>query len=301
MTTWRGATRAELQRFYQDEFPHYLGLMPDHVIAQGPKEIGMAFNQSYPIKKADAPSRDFIRRNTRDQSNGGREKPVFTGISDGSCPLVDFLQQPAEADPLGDTPYGLADPAVTEQPAPVPAAVYHSLAYWDRSHIVTIDIDAKDLAYDRAIQDLDVEDKERNTILQEAGVIDAPPEGFPYAFGDINQALRDGFAIRDILEDDFAAEETMVVYSGQGCHVYLLDDDRDHRYDTQSRDVLATLLTETYGFTIDRQVTVDSERLIRMPYSLHSEVCRIVQPIQSPEFDYRTTAKPTCLEVHDEA
>jgi len=36
--------------------------------------------------------------------------------------------------------------------------------------------------------------------------------------------------------------------------------------------------------------------LIRIPYSLHSEVCRMVQPIQSPDFEYRTKAKPTFLQ-----
>ena len=294
--TWRQATRDELRTFYQREFPHYLGLLPDHVTAQGPKEIGIAFDQSYPIKKDDAPPRDFIRRDTRLGSDGERVKPAFTGMTEGSRPLVEFIQTPAAADPLGDTSYGLVDPALTDQQAPLPAAVYHSLACWERSHIVAIDIDAKDIAYERVTQNKDPTGTNRQSILQNSGVIDAPPAGFPYAFGDINQALRDGFAIREILEDDFAADETLVVYSGQGCHVYLLDDDSEHRYDTQSRDVLANLLTEQYGFTIDRQVTVDSERLIRLPYSLHSEVCRMVQPIQSPDFEYRTKARPTFLQ-----
>ena len=92
----------------------------------------------------------------------------------------------------------------------------------------------------------------------------------------------------------------LVVYSGQGVHVYLLDDDLDHRYDEKSREVLNDLLLERYEIPIDPVVTADRSRLLRVPYSLHADVCRVVQPIESPAFDPRTEARPQVLETESE-
>jgi len=98
-----------------------------------------------------------------------------------------------------------------------------------------------------------------------------------------------------IFEDDFNAEETMVVYSGQGVHIYLLDTNLAHRYDAKSREVLNDLLQETYEIPIDPVVTADRRRVARLPYSLHADVCSVVQPIESPNFDVRS-ATPEVLQ-----
>jgi len=104
-----------------------------------------------------------------------------------------------------------------------------------------------------------------------------------------------GFEVRDIFEDDFNAQETMVVYSGQGVHVYLLDTDPAHRYDAKSREVLNDLLQDTYEIPIDPVVTADRRRVARLPYSLHADVCSIVLPIESQTFDVQS-ATPEVLE-----
>jgi hypothetical protein len=52
--------------------------------------------------------------------------------------------------------------------------------------------------------------------------------------------------------------------------------------------VLNDLLLETYEIPIDPVVTADRRRVARLPYSLHAEVCSIVQPIESSDFDVRS-------------
>nr|WP_237718959.1 DNA primase [Halogranum salarium] len=218
---------------------------------------------------------------------------------DSSDDLVAFIQHPARYDPAQGSDYALADPDLCERPEPRPDAVYYALDHWERPWVLTVDIDAKDVAAQRAAREsttVDSPDDVGTEHLSETGILESDPEGYPYAFADIEQALEYGFTVKDIFEDDFAAEETMVVYSGQGCHVYLLDTDLEHRYDEQSRQVINDLLLEAYEIPIDPVVTADRSRVMRLPYSLHADVSRVVQPIESPAFDFRTDAIPPFLD-----
>ncbi|GAD53913.1 hypothetical protein MBEHAL_2673 [Halarchaeum acidiphilum MH1-52-1] len=163
--------------------------------------------------------------------------------------------------------------------------------------MLLVDIDAKTIARNRAEDVLphNTSGRDDEALLDVTGILDADPAGYPYAFEDVERAIEYGFEVREIFEDDFDAEETIVVYSGQGVHVYLLDTDPAHRYDAQSREVLNDLLLESYDIPIDPVVTADRRRVARLPYSLHADVCRIVQPIESPQFDPRT-ATPEFLD-----
>lgn len=274
---WRQASRAELTRYYREEFPAYLDRLPEHISPAGPKQFALAFPEPYPVQGSDIPDRDFIRRDTRSTGADGQVRSVAFDDQDELCR---FIRQPAQVDPLDDSAYGLADPAVVDQPAPVPEAVYYALDHWERSWPVLVDIDAKDIAAGRADGDV---------------VESAQPDGYPYAFEDIDQALEYAFEVEAVFQERLEADKTQVFYSGQGAHVYLLDDDLDHRYDERSREVLTTFLEDVCEFPIDAPVTSDRRRVARLPYSLHSEVCRIVQPIDSPAFDYRTEATPEFL------
>jgi len=209
---------------------------------------------------------------------------------------VNFIQRPARHDPFEDSNYALVDPDLLDKQDPLPAGVYYALDHWERSWIVLVDIDAKDIALERGREMIDADsDLADDEIRSKAGILESEPSGYPYAFEDIEQALEYGFTVRDIFEDDFAAEKTMVVYSGQGCHVYLLDDDRDHQYDTKSREVLIDYLTKRREIPIDSVVTADRKRVARLPYTLHTDVSRVVQPIDSPTFDFRRDATPEFL------
>lgn len=294
---WRTATREDLHTYYIETFPEYVDALPSFVTIDGPKQYAIAFREPYPIGKQNAPERSFIRRNTW-QTNGSsnRTDQQF----DSQDHLVEFIQYPARYDPARGSDYALADPDLLERPEPRPNAVYYALDHWERPWVLAVDIDAKDIAAQRASRETtasETDDDVETEQLQSADIIDNAPEGYPYAFADIEHALEYGFIVQEIFEEDFAATETLVVYSGQGCHVYLLDTDRQHRYDEQSREVINDVLLEEYEIPIDPVVTADRRRVMRLPYSLHAEVSRIVQPIESPDFDFRTEAAPSFLET----
>ncbi len=285
--TWRQATREEIHAYYAEEFPTYVNDLPAFITADGPKQYAIAFRESHPVRNDGVPDRDFIRRDTwQTDASGERTTPEFSDFED----VLEFIRHPARNDPLGRSKYALADPDLLEKPSPRPDAVYYALDHWKRPWVLLVDIDAKEIARERATTQVseDIDDQDDDALLDAAGILDAPPAGYPYAFEDIDRAIEYGFEVRDIFEADFDAEGTMVVYSGQGVHVYLLDTDPAHRYDEQSREVLNDLLLETYDIPIDPVVTADRRRVARLPYSLHADVCSIVQPIESPNFDVRS-------------
>lgn len=293
---WRDATREELHTYYTETFPEHVDALPSFVTVDGPKQYAIAFREAYPIRKQNAPDRSFIRRNTW-QTNGADDRTVQQ--FDSRDNLIEFIQYPARYDPAQGSDYALADPDLLDRPEPRPDAVYYALEHWERPWVLAVDIDAKDIAARRAAREtsaVESNDNVESEQLRAAGILDSAPEGYPYAFADIEQALEYGFTVREIFEDDFAAEKTLVVYSGQGCHVYLLDTDREHRYDEQSREVINDLLLDEYGIPIDPVVTADRRRVMRLPYSLHADVSRVVQPIDSPAFDFRTEAMPNFLD-----
>ena len=292
--TWRQATREEVYAYYTEAFPRYLEAVPAFITATGPKQYAIALRDPYPVYNDDVPDRDFIRRGTwQTTAVGDRTRPTFGSLE----AVASFIQQPARNDPFGHRGVALADPAGVKDPPPRPEAVYYALDHWERPWVLLVDIDATAIARARAeeLVPTAVDDQEEGPLLEAAGILAAAPEGYPYAFEDVERAIEYGFEVRDIFIEDFDAEETMVVYSGQGVHVYLLDSDPTHRYDEQSREVVNDLLRETYDVPIDPVVTADRRRLARLPYSLHAGVCRIVQPIESPAFDVRS-ATPAVID-----
>lgn len=292
--TWRQATREEIYTYYADEFPSYVDQLPSFITARGPKQYALAFREPHPVRKDGVPAKDFIRRDTwQTNAYGDRTTAEFSDFDD----VDEFIRYPARNDPLGRSDFALADPDLLEKPDPRPDAVYYALDHWERPWVLLVDIDAKTIARERATQAVsdDADDPDAEELLDIAGIVEAEPAGYPYAFEDIDRAIEYGFGVRDIFEDDFNAEETMVMYSGQGVHVYLLDADSVHRYDAKSREVLNDLLLDTYEIPIDPVVTADRRRVARLPYSLHTDVCSIVQPIESPNFDVRS-ATPEVLQ-----
>ena len=286
---WRQATREEIQTYYREEFTQHLASRPEHITPTGPRQYALAFREPYPTQTDGRPPRDFIRRDTR-STDGQLEH--FEHIGD----ILDFIRQPARNDPLDD----LANPAFVDQPEPVPDAVYYALDHWMRSWLIMVDIDAKDIARERATHmsrdyDVDPNDCAIDDLLEKAGILNGPPQGYPYEFTDIQSTIEQGFEVADVFETQFNAEATQVFYTGQGVHVYLYDDDPGHAWDAASREVLNTVLTERHGLMIDEQVTADRRRVARLPGSLHADVSRIVTPIDSTGFDPRTDAIPEYL------
>lgn len=289
---WREATAEEVKEYYREEFPQRIDDLPEFMKPPNPKQYALAFQEPHPIKRDDTPVRDFIRRHTwKTNPQGDQQYARFEDDDD----LLKFVQSPARSDPLREAPAGLVDPDIPGHSEPVPTAVYYAADNWDIHWLLWVDIDGKDVARERARTIVDEDDyKGEDELLQKSGVRTAAPAGYPYSFEDIEQALRYGFEVERFFQNELSGEETRVVYSGQGAHVYLLDDDLQHHYDTKSREVINDLLVDE-GIPIDTVVTADRRRVVRMLYSLHADVSRVVQPVDSPEFDFRTDAVPEFL------
>jgi len=74
-----------------------------------------------------------------------------------------------------------------------------------------------------------------------------------------------------------------VVYSGRGFHIHVFDEDT-FTWSYRKRKALAKKL-KGEDFLIDEWVTSGGMRLIRVPYSLHGMVSRIVIPVEAKELE----------------
>jgi DNA primase catalytic subunit len=75
--------------------------------------------------------------------------------------------------------------------------------------------------------------------------------------------------------------EVRIVYSGRGFHLHVFDK-KSFNWNRRKRGALAHKLKKE-GFLIDEWVTTGGMRLIRLPYSLHGMVSRIVLPLEVNE------------------
>jgi DNA primase catalytic subunit len=290
--SWRESNKKEIIGYYQNEFLSYIEEMPDHISPQRPEEFAISFGEGnyYPARDEDREKRQFIRRKSHYSGTA-----IFEDFED----LAKLFAWPARMDPLRgyvDSGY-LADPDTVDTPEPVSRAVYYHVKDIDDNWPLVFDIDAKDIAARVASQHLDIDQEvKKDALYKQAGIRDKPPEGYNYTFDHIEQAIQLGFQLEALLHETFNYDDTMVVYSGQGCHIYGFDNDVLHNYDQQSRKVITYHLTEQLDFPLDTVVTTDTNRVIRLPYSLHSGVSRVVTPITNPDFDPRTQAIPQFLQ-----
>jgi hypothetical protein len=283
--SWKEATTDEIAEYYQTEFDEYFEKVPAFIRECQPKEIGVAFRDAYPVKGDTVPEKQFVRR----QAFGDSSNDFSQWTGNGS--IKQFIKSPPAHDPISGR-HKLVSPELTDVPS-VPEAVYYATDFHDRNWVLVVDIDAKDVALEYAKDAVDGDEEGTDDDLKRrAGVFDAPPEGFPYRFADLDQALEYGFEVKDYFENRLDTDATQVVYSGQGCHVYMYDPAPEYRYSEVPRRHIATALEEKKDIPIDTPVTTDESRVIRLPYSLHAGVSRVVTPIESPDFDYRSDAVP---------
>jgi len=85
-----------------------------------------------------------------------------------------------------------------------------------------------------------------------------------------------------------------VVYSGRGFHIHIFDK-QTYKWKYRQRKELAKELKQK-GFLIDEWVTTGGMRLIRLPYSLHGMVSRVVFPISVEQLDiFDPITDPRCI------
>lgn len=300
MTDWRQSSKQEARTYYHSEFPSRINQLPDHITPTDPYEFAVALRSKHPLVGGGLDT-DFIRRETHEQTNNSDDwgDPVFVDASGTPSfdAVLDFIQAPATHDPRHNhTPENALVNATEEGlDEPVPDAVYYRLMNHDVGWVLLFDIDAKDVAADAFNSDFS-DDTGRETILEDSGVYDEDPAGYPYRYEDIQQAIRYAFELAEFAREGLGKEKILPVYSGQGAHLYVLDESVRH-YTRQTREGLknAVLYGEDLQIPIDPVVTQTPDRLARVPYSLHTDVSRVCMPIPSPDFDFREQAKPNFL------
>jgi DNA primase catalytic subunit len=305
MPSWRPSTREEIQRYYREEFPEKIDQLPDWLTPSGPMEYAVAFRNRFQAIKEDAddiPPKNFVRRSTRSKNTGYR-------FIDSWDQLLRFFQDPAANDPmrLGTGTDGLADPETVSEQRPVSKAVYYSLNTHDRFWLLAFDIDAKDVAKQRIASKEERYTEVSDSAVKESAVhsdepsptVTAPSDGeegevhsYAYRFEDIGESLKQAFELKQWLQATVGFTEVRVFYSGQGAHIYAFDDDPYYRLTLQSRKYLTKYIQERLRIPIDEQITWDRRRVMRVPYSLHSGVSRVVTEVDTPDFDYRNDPIP---------
>lgn len=293
---WAPLSTNELQQYYYNWFPQRKSKLPEWITPAGPKQYALALSHQYDTREeSNAPAKEFIRRDTRNSDD-----PSQKFMRDWET-IEQLIQRPAKHDPLyeGTRSRGLAPPDQTDGPEPVASAVYYALDNWEHDWILAFDIDAKDIVKTEIAGETGHYEDVSKSNLEQQDLINAPPAPathpdtgekvtYPYTFEHLNTTIDRAFELQEWLESTVGFEETRVFYSGQGAHVYALDGRGYYSMTYQSRQFIADYVAERLEIPIDRQVTWDESRVIRLPQSAHADVGRVVEEITTPDFDPQT-------------
>jgi DNA primase catalytic subunit len=102
-------------------------------------------------------------------------------------------------------------------------------------------------------------------------------QGLAFCELELNMVKEETIKLYEELEKQFS--QMQVVYSGRGFHIHVFDKE-SFTWSYRKKQTLARGLKKK-GFLIDEWVTTGGMRLIRLPYSLHGMVSRIVLPIDA--------------------
>jgi DNA primase catalytic subunit len=104
-------------------------------------------------------------------------------------------------------------------------------------------------------------------------------QGLAFCELELNMVKEESIKLYEELEKQFS--NLRVVDSGRGFHIHVFDS-KPFTWSYRKRKSLAKELKRK-GFLIDEWVTSGGMRLIRLPYSLHGMVSRVVLPIEAKE------------------
>jgi DNA primase catalytic subunit len=106
-------------------------------------------------------------------------------------------------------------------------------------------------------------------------------QGLSFCKIELELVKEQALSLYEHLEAEFSRMK--IVYSGRGFHIHVFDAEA-YALSTTQRRQLARNVKEK-GFKIDEWVTAGDMRLIRLPYSLHGLVSRVVVPVEKDELD----------------
>ncbi len=100
-------------------------------------------------------------------------------------------------------------------------------------------------------------------------------QGLSFCETELKMVIEETVRLYEDLSNRFV--QLKIVYSGRGFHIHILDEE-SKKWNFHQRKVFAHSLKQK-GFLIDEWVTSGGMNLIRLPYSLHGLVSRIVTPL----------------------
>jgi len=106
-------------------------------------------------------------------------------------------------------------------------------------------------------------------------------QGLGFCMYEFNQAKEMTGKLYDLLKERFS--DPRIVYSGRGLHVHVMDKDT-FTWPYEDRSKLADEMYNA-GIKHDRWVARGGSKLIRLPYSLHGMVSRVVTPLDRNTLD----------------
>jgi len=106
-------------------------------------------------------------------------------------------------------------------------------------------------------------------------------QGLSFCKLELEMVKEQAASLYEHLEAQFSSMR--IVYSGRGFHIHVFDPEA-YALSTKQRRQIARKVKEN-GFKIDEWVTAGDMRLIRLPYSLHGLVSRVVVPVEKGELE----------------
>lgn len=106
-------------------------------------------------------------------------------------------------------------------------------------------------------------------------------QGLSFCKLELDMVKEQAASLYEHLEAQFS--NMKIIYSGRGFHIHVFDPEA-YALSTKQRHRIARKVKEK-GFKIDEWVTAGDMRLIRLPYSLHGLVSRVVVPLKKGELE----------------
>jgi hypothetical protein len=106
-------------------------------------------------------------------------------------------------------------------------------------------------------------------------------QGLGFCTLELEMVKQQALGLCDYLERQFS--KICVVYSGRGFHIHVFDEDAYFLGLNKRAEIAEEVKSK--GFDIDTWVTAGEMHLIRLPYSLHGMVSRIVIPVEKNEIE----------------
>jgi DNA primase catalytic subunit len=106
-------------------------------------------------------------------------------------------------------------------------------------------------------------------------------QGLSFCKLELEMVKEQALSLHEYLEKEYS--QVRIVYSGRGFHIHVFDEEAYGFGEKKRRQIARSVKKK--GFAIDEWVTLGEMRLIRLPFSLHGLVSRIVLPLEKSELE----------------